>query len=57
MPACAVLRRTIRIGLDQVCDHLAAGRGRNAEITIEEEVAQTPSPVVGIAGFDVGEMF
>jgi hypothetical protein len=34
-------------------DHLAAGRVRNAEIAIQEEVAQAPSREFGIVRFDV----
>ena len=38
-----------------MADHLPAGSIRNAEIAIEEEVAQTSVRVVGVAGLDVGE--
>src|SRR5260370_41975153 len=38
-----------------MADHLAAGRVRNAEIAIQEEVAQAPSGEFGIARFDVGK--
>src|SRR5437763_146752 len=50
VPAGAVLRRTIAIGLDEMADHLAAGRIGNAEVAIQEEVAQTSARVAGIAG-------
>jgi hypothetical protein len=40
VPAGAVLGRTIRIGFDEMADHLAPGRGRNTEVTIQEEVAE-----------------
>jgi hypothetical protein len=38
-----------------MADHLAAGGVRNAEIAIQEEVAQTPSREFGIGWFDVGK--
>jgi hypothetical protein len=38
-----------------MADHLAAGRVRDAEIAIQEEVAQAPSGEFGIARFDVGK--
>jgi hypothetical protein len=38
-----------------VADHLAAGSVGDAEIAIQEEVAQTSSREFGIAGFDVGK--
>jgi hypothetical protein len=36
-------------GRDEMADHLAAGRGRNTEITIQEVVAEPSSLVFGIA--------
>jgi hypothetical protein len=36
-------------------DHLAAGRGRDTEIAVQEEVAQASSREFGVAGFDVGK--
>jgi hypothetical protein len=38
-----------------MADHLAAGRSRDAEIAIQEEVAQAPARKFGIAGLDVGK--
>jgi hypothetical protein len=38
-----------------VADHLPAGGIGDAEVAIEEEVAQSPFPELGVAGFDVGE--
>jgi hypothetical protein len=39
-----------------MADHLAAGRGGDTEIAIQEEVAKAPSGEFGIAGFDVGKL-
>jgi hypothetical protein len=55
VPAGAFLWRQVGVGLDQMADHLPTGGIRNAEIAIQEEVAQTPAPEFGIAGFDVRE--
>ena len=55
VPAGAFLGRQIRIGLDQMADHLPAGGVGNAEVAIQEEVAQTSALEFGIAGFDVRE--
>ena len=38
-----------------MADHLAAGRVRDAEIAIQEEVPQSSFREFGIAGFDVGK--
>jgi hypothetical protein len=53
MPACAVDRRTIGVGLDQVADHLPGGRLGDAEVAIQKELAQAFACVAGIAWFDV----
>jgi hypothetical protein len=53
MPAGAVFRRKVGIGLDQMADHLAAGRGCDAEIAVQEEVAQASSLEFGVTRFDV----
>ena len=42
VPAGALFRRQVGVGLDQMADHLAAGGVGDAEIAIQEEVAQTP---------------
>jgi len=55
VPAGAFLRRQVGVGLDQVADHLPAGGIGDAEVAIQEEVAQTPAPEFGIAWFDVRE--
>jgi len=55
VPTGAVFRRHLRIGLDQMADYLAAGRVRDAEIAIQEEVAQAASGEFGIIRFDVGK--
>jgi hypothetical protein len=39
VPTGAVYRRHFGIGLDQMTDHLAAGRGGDAEVALQEEVA------------------
>jgi hypothetical protein len=38
-----------------MADHLPAGGVGNAEIAVQEEVAQTSALEFGIAGFDVRE--
>jgi hypothetical protein len=38
-----------------MADHLAAGGVRDAEIAIQEEVAQTPARKFGVGWFDVGK--
>jgi hypothetical protein len=38
-------------------NHLSAGCAGNAEIAVQEEVAQAASLVLGIAGLDVGKCF
>ena len=55
MPAGALLGRQVGVRLDQMADHLPAGGVGNAEIAIQEEVAQTSALEFGIAGFDVRE--
>ena len=55
VPAGAVFRRHLGIGLDQMTDHLAAGRSRDAEIAVQEEVAQASAGEFGIARFDMAE--
>ena len=50
VPAGAVFRRHVGVGLDQMADHLTAGGVGNAEIAIQEEVAQAASLELGIAG-------
>ena len=43
VPAGAFLGRQVGVGLDQMADHLPAGGVGDAEIAIQEEVAQTPA--------------
>src|SRR3984893_18830098 len=55
MTGAAGVRRRVFIALHQVPTHLTAGGVRDAEIAIQEEVAQPSSREFGIAGFDVGK--
>jgi hypothetical protein len=49
VPAGAFFGRQIGVGLDQMADHLAAGGVGNAEVAIQEEIAQAPALEFGIA--------
>ena len=40
-----------------MADHLTAGGAGDAEIAVQEEVAQSPSREFGVAGFYVGKFF
>jgi hypothetical protein len=53
VPARALLGR--HIGLDQMGDNLTTGRSSDAEIAIEEEIAQAFAFEWGIALFNVTE--
>jgi hypothetical protein len=53
VPARALLRCLVR--LDQLGDDPAAGRGLDAEVLVEEEVAQAAAAPRRVRGLDVGK--
>ena len=55
VPAGAMLRRARRVGLDQLGDDPPAGGVFDAEVAVEEEIAQPVCPPGGVARLVVGE--